>query len=51
MRYTMDFSLYCYDMVSKAILGTATYTVNIVKQKIDDLSPVVEFKNLTTKIT
>lgn len=50
MRYTMDFSLYCFDIVSKAILGTATYSVNIAKQKIDDPSPVAEFKNLKTKI-
>jgi hypothetical protein len=32
MRYTMDFSLYCFDIVSKAILGTAAYTVNMAKQ-------------------
>lgn len=51
MRYTMDFSLYCFDIVSKAILGTAAYSVNIVKQKLDDPSPVAEFKNLKTKIT
>lgn len=49
IRYTVGFNLYAFDRVSKAVLASASYTVNIVKQSIGDSHPVNEFKNFNWK--
>jgi len=50
LRYAVDFQLFAFDVVSKAILAKATYSVNILKQSLTDPSPTNEFKNLKTTI-
>jgi hypothetical protein len=50
LQYTVDFVLYAWDVVTKQVLGKATYTVNIVKQAQADPKPVNEFKNFSSTI-
>jgi hypothetical protein len=45
LRYTLNFELYAFDVVSKGILAKVTYSVNIVKQAVNDAKPVNELKN------
>jgi hypothetical protein len=45
LRYALNFELYAFDVVSKAILAKVTYSVNILKQAVNDAKPVNELKN------
>jgi hypothetical protein len=50
LRYSVDFQLFAFDIVSKAILAKVTYSVNILKQTQSDPAPVNEFKNWAATI-
>jgi hypothetical protein len=50
LRYAMNFQLFAFDVVSKAIMAKATYKVNILKQSVGDTKPVNELLNFHSTI-
>lgn len=45
LHYDVKFQLYAFDAVSTAILAKATYSVNILKQAVNDTNPVNQLLN------